>query len=262
MKAQLASHPKAFVGRKHILKQLNAAFEDMLSGSGKGGVILLAGEAGIGKTALVEQFRQQTVESWNRKPGHERAGRTARFAAGRCVELAAAGEPYAPFTQILDSLVRFDPKPYKEVLSRLAPKIVEGLPWVGPTLSESMDMFLERRGQQPTRSSADLSREAQNYRYVELLSALAGVTPLVLFLDDLHWADASSTNLLFSLSRRIEELPILLLGAYRPVDIEATTTRPAHPLKEAIFEMRRYGSVRRINLSYLSQIGVTLYRLC
>ena len=74
------------------------------------------------------------------------------------------------------------------------------------------------------------------------------ISPLVIFLDDLHWSDESSINLLFHLSRNISDDRIMILGAYRPSDIEAKD----HPLKKALTGMCRYDLCKKINLDFLS----------
>lgn len=240
---------KAFVGRQTALDKLVAAFNAMLKGNGQ--CLLVAGEAGIGKTTLIEQFYQKSIRDWNEKAEQLEDKPIVRFAKARCNDLTTAGDPYAPFAEILDSLLTQGKQSFNKTLERFGPKLLEAVPWVGPVLAETAKFLFEKQKRVQSMSSGEVTPESLIYQYIELISELAEVSPLVIFVDDLHWADASSINLLQALSRRVTEHQILVIGAYRPLDLEATQDTPVHPLKQSLYEMRRYKSVSILELDYL-----------
>lgn len=100
---------------------------------------------------------------------------------------------------------------------------------------------LERLTSDPARQAGGVGTEQS--RIVEqttaLLQALAAEQPLLLILDDLHWMDASSAALLFHLSRRIRESPILLIGTYRPEDVAVGHAKSEHPMESLASELKR-----------------------
>jgi tetratricopeptide (TPR) repeat protein len=92
-------------------------------------------------------------------------------------------------------------------------------------------------------------------QYVNLLTKIAGETPLVILLDDMHWADTSSTNLLFYLSRQINEKKILVIVTYRPDDAIAVNDGKGHPIVQVKNEILRYGG-KEYSLSYLGDNAI------
>lgn len=161
---------------------------------GEGGVLLVTGEAGVGKSRLVEETAAAAVRG---------GGRVLR---GRCTqgELSA---PYAPWAEAIRQLVREAPPQmlYKALgshaseVTRLVPEVVER---VGPPSSGT--------GGDPEQALLRLLEGV-----VGFLGNLASEAPLVLVLDDLQWADSASATLLLFLARRVRSRPILLVGAYR-----------------------------------------------
>ncbi|MFQ5858211.1 MAG: tetratricopeptide repeat protein, partial [Anaerolineae bacterium] len=104
--------------------------------------------------------------------------------------------------------------------------------------------WLQRRfkREQP---SAGITQENIFEQYSNVIRTLAESNPLILVLDDLHWADAASCQLLFRLGRRIEDRPVLVLGTYRPNDVAAGRNGGRHPLEPVTTELTRYyGDIR------------------
>ncbi len=161
----------ALVGRDHERAALRAALTAACAG--RGSLVLVSGEAGIGKTALAETLLA------------EAQGRGALVLVGRCYDLSET-PPYGPWI---------------EALAR-APR-GEGLP-APPGLA----------GGAATTGQAGLFAQVRDY-----LAALAASQPLVLLLDDLHWADTASLDLLRTLARGLAELPLLLLATYRAEEV-------------------------------------------
>jgi DNA-binding winged helix-turn-helix (wHTH) protein len=176
------------VGREAELGRLQELYG--LTQGGRRQVVFVTGEAGIGKSTLVEAFAAGVER--------ERAGLVAR---GQCLEQRGAPEPYLPVFDALDRLCRADPGAVA-VLARVAPTWLVQMPaLVEP--GERDD--LERRALGGTQER--MLREA-----AEALESVAAGRPLVLLLEDLHWADPSTVDLLAWLARRPTPARLLVAG--------------------------------------------------
>jgi DNA-binding SARP family transcriptional activator len=211
-----------FVGRERELKELLPVIEQALSGSG--GVVLIAGEPGIGKSRLAEALGEHA----------RRLG--GRMIVGRCWE--AGGAPaYWPWTQALRAFLRGkDPDQVRS--------------WVGPGGPELAAMLPELRELLPDMPAPPASDSGgARFRLLEsfasFLRSAASAEPLAIVLDDLHAADASSVLLLRFVAEEIAGAPVLVVGCYR--DTEAG---PA--LAQALPELARAATVRRVSLGGLS----------
>ncbi|NIV32444.1 MAG: AAA family ATPase, partial [Anaerolineae bacterium] len=109
---------------------------------------------------------------------------------------------------------------------------------------------LEELAKQPKPGGPGLDQSQVFEQYTKVLIALAEKQPLLLILDDLHWADEGSTALLFRLGRRIEGSRILILGTYRPEEVALDRAGERHPLQKVLAEFKRY----------FGEIGVDLDR--
>jgi class 3 adenylate cyclase len=209
-----------FVGRAEELGTLKAAVDGALGG--RGSLVLVGGEPGIGKTRLVEEA------------GVYAKLRGARVLVGRCFEEEAA-LPYLPFVEALRQYVAERPP---EALAR---ELDDG----GAEVAKLVPELLQRLP--GTRAASQLPAEQERHRLFEsvcgLLSRAAAETPLVLVLDDLHWADRPTLLLLRHLLRRLGESALVVLGTYRDVDLDRR-----HPLSEMLAELRRERLYRRILL--------------
>ncbi len=168
------------IGRDRELAEVGAAVAS--AEAGEGGLLLLAGEAGVGKTRLAED-----------------AISAGGVEALRGIASQRGAAPYAPIIAVLRSFLRRAP---------------EGLADVGP-LRPQLAMLLPELG--PRAESVD--RETLFEAIRRAFEAVAGVGPTVVFLDDLQWADAATLELLSSLAASAEEWPLLLLCAYRNEEI-------------------------------------------
>ena len=217
-----------FVGRQDEMDKLKTALENALSGSGS--LVMLVGEPGIGKTRLAEQFAVY-------------AGlRGAQVLVGRCHE-GEAPVPYLPFVDVLRQYVRDRPD------DALRQELGEAAPEVAQLVSEVRQRFPD------IPESLSLEDGAERLRLFESVSAFlhnaAAANPLVIILDDLHWADKPSLLLLRHLARRISGERILVLGAYRDVELDRT-----HPLAEVIATLRQETGYQRILIRGLQEEDV------
>jgi predicted ATPase len=196
---------------------------------------MLSGEAGIGKTTVVDLFVASLPT-----PSEVGIGR------GHCVDLYGEGEPYLP---LLDALGQLGQSPHREalraVLQRYAPTWLVHLPML---LSDGERERLQR--QFPDVPPGRMLREL-----AEALEALAMTTPLVLVLEDLHWSDVATVNLLTYLAQRRDPARLLLLGTYRPVDVVVRV----HPLRGMLQELRGRGVCDDLALELLGPDDVEAY---
>src|SRR5215510_4679086 len=217
-----------FVGRTHELAVLHEALEQSFAGHGR--TVLLSGEPGIGKTRLTTELaafaQQQHAHVW----------------VGRCHEGDGA-PPYWPWTQILRSyLSSGDTDTIRADLGAGAADIAQVMPEVGVRLAL-----------QPT--IAGLETEQARFRFFDSLTTFfltaARRQPLVLIVDDLHWADTPSLLLLQFVAREIAGVPVLIVGAYRELALGRT-----HPLTHALGELVRTPDSQSLHLQGLSEADV------
>jgi ABC-type cobalamin/Fe3+-siderophores transport system ATPase subunit len=256
-----------FVARERELERLALALERMLAGQGQ--VVLLTGEAGSGKTALLNVFARQALA---RRPDLLVTG-------GQCDAYAGVGQPYQPFIESVQALAgECETLSGVELLSPEAQaRLRQALVPIAQTLVETAPNLLKRvvnrtalvqraQAQGKTTGPATawqkaLARLADAGALPESLDAgrlleevthffvaLARQHPLVLLLDDLQWIDAGSAALLFHLARRLAHSRVLLVAAYRPGEVVHRGETGPHPLLGIVTEMQRYGGDIRVDL--------------
>jgi adenylate cyclase len=248
---------QVYVGRERELSQLWQFLARALDGQGR--VCFVTGEAGSGKTALVTEFARRA---------QERHGDLVA-AIGQCDAHTGIGDPYLPFREVLcqltgdveaklaqgvitkenasrlRKLVTVSGQILVEVAPDLLSLFVPGAKIVGElgkALAEKAGWMdrLEELAKQPKPGGPGLDQSQVFEQYTKVLIALAEKQPLLLILDDLHWADEGSTALLFRIGRRIEGSRILILGTYRPEEVALDRDGERHPLQKVLAEFRRY----------------------
>ncbi|MFJ9907286.1 AAA family ATPase [Streptomyces sp. NPDC101152] len=206
---------RVFVGRTEELGTLNDALARAATGEPQ--ALLIGGEAGVGKTRLVEEFATAAC----------RAG--AVVALGGCVEIGADGLPFAPFSTALRTLRRELP----EEVAAAAAGQEEELARLLPELGEAS------RGRHDEEGMARLFELT-----ARLLERVAAERTVVVALEDLHWADASTRHLLSYLLRTLRTGRLVVLATYRADDIHRR-----HPLRPLLAELDRLRTVHRIELA-------------
>ena len=167
------------VGREDELAQIDGWFAKASAGARQ--VVFVSGEAGIGKTTFLTSFLAMV----------ERAG-VARIGRGQCIEQYGAGEPYMPVFEALTRLGQEpDGKPVIEVLRRFAPSWLAQM----PKLLDEAELA-RIKGEMPGATRQGMLREM-----TQALEALAAETPVVLLLEDLHWSDLSTFELIAAIAR-------------------------------------------------------------
>ncbi|MFE7838077.1 AAA family ATPase [Streptomyces sp. NPDC057474] len=223
-----------FVGRADELEVLREALARAGGGAagaaGSGGdgggpqALLLGGEAGVGKTRLVEEFAGEAV----------RGG--AVVALGGCVEIGADGLPFAPFSTALRALRRELPDELAAAAAGQEQELARLLPELGETPRA-------RHDEEGTARLFELT--------ARLLERLAADRTIVLALEDLHWADASTRHLLSYLLRTLRTGRLVVLATYRSDDIHRR-----HPLRPLLAELDRLRTVRRVDLPRFNRAEV------
>ena len=221
-----------FVGRATDLQRL----DDLLSETQRGQrqVVFVTGEAGIGKTTIIQSFL---------------AARTARdvlVAHGQAVDQTGAREPYLPVLDALGRLARIaDPQRVVSLLRRTAPAWLAQMPW----LLEPADAAALRH------SLIDVRPERMLRELAVFLEEVSATTTLILVLEDLHWSDTSTVELLLMLAQRREPARLLVIGTYRP----AEATLQEHPLVRAKHTLQLRHQCTEIALEYLTRADVEAY---
>ena len=219
--ANLGQPPDRLVGRGEALDRLDNAWKQVRLG--RRGLVLIAGEPGIGKTAA--------AAVWTRTAFDE----GVLVLSGRCAPETVIA--YQPFVEVLHQLLSV-PAAATEV-SRLGHQAAE-LARLVPDLARSL----------PTQPHVKAEPGTERYLLYEAVVAglqhVARVKPLVVVLDDLHWADAPSIGLLEHWARHPQQSSILIIGTYRETDLSRT-----HQLSTALAELRRERRFERIHLTGL-----------
>lgn len=224
--------------REDALRSLLQRYEQVRA-DGSLGIVAVSGDAGLGKTRLLIEFEAQL-----------RAGaHVPRVAYGRALASNSVGNGFQPLREALADLLVEEEKRGRDWLRRLgglmkttAPDWLDALPIVGGVLHAAAVT-----AQQATESES--VPDSMNAQFLALLEQVAGDRPVVLLLDDLHWADASTVDLLFFLSQRLRK-PVLLVLAYRALDLRGREDH--HPLRQTLWRMERYCPVQPVELRPLT----------
>jgi predicted ATPase len=246
------------VGREAELAQLHTWLDTALNGERQ--IVFVTGEPGIGKTTLIEAFLQrlesrvQRRESEGQKhpevrtldPRSQTLDTLLWLGRGQCIEHYGAGEAYMPVLEALGRLCR-DPegKQLLDVLSRYAPTWLVQLPAL--LCAEDFER-LQRKVQGAT-------HERMLREMAEAVEVLTAERPLILCLEDLHWSDVSTLELLSVLARRQETVRLLVLGTYRPVEMLGN----GHPLRAVKQELQLHQQCKELRLGFLTEADVVKY---
>lgn len=219
--------PTLVVGRETEFAHLHDWLAQAWGGQRQ--MVFISGEAGIGKTTVVDAF----VASITTMQG-------VRIAYGQCVEHYGAGEAYQPVFEALGRWRRAPGgEPLRALLRQHAPTWLAQMPGLLSAADAEVVQRLLTGTTQPR-----MLREL-----AEALEIMTADTPLVLVLEDLHWSDYATLDLLAVLARRREAARLLVLGTYRPTDVLVQ----GHPLTTVVQELRLHGHCIELPLGLLSE---------
>lgn len=208
------------VARDRELDRLRAALA--LAGEGTAGAVLLAGDAGVGKTRLVDELAAGAEDTL--------------VLMGRCLDAGETGLPYLPFAEALSSLKDTANRP---ALAMLLPQLA--LPAEREPGTEGMIAPSLIPGRRPEQ---DVGQLQLFDAVLGLLGDLSERRRVLLVVEDLHWADASTRYLLSFLLSRLRSQRLLVVGTYRADDLHRS-----HPLRPLLSELVRLPAVDRLDLS-------------
>ena len=223
--------PMGFVGRDEALARMRRWLQKTLSGERQ--IVFVTGEAGIGKTALVDTFARYV--------GFDRS---IRISTGQCLEQFGVGEAYMPILEAIGRLCRED-EHVVEVLRAHAPMWLMQMPSL---LSNSEREALSRE-------VSGATRERMLREMGEALEALAADQPLVLILEDLHWSDYATLDLISYIATQRQPAHLMVIGTYRTVELIVS----GHPLKAVKQELLGKQQCEELPLAYLNEEAIAKY---
>jgi DNA-binding winged helix-turn-helix (wHTH) protein len=221
------------VGRRCEVSRLNTVLQGTIEDGAR--VFCISGEAGIGKTTLVDTFLDQLM------PGLD-----CYVARGRCSERLSGAEAYLPILEGLESLTR---GPQAEIVRKILVDVAPG--WY-------LQIADSRSASLPSAVHADagsVSQERKKREFVSLLEGLTRERPLIFFIDDVHWADVSTIDLLSYAILHSRSLPVLVLATYRPSDLLLAN----HPFGDAKLELQTRRLCTELELGSLQPEDIESY---
>lgn len=201
---------RCFVGREEEERTLASAFQQALAG--RGSLVLLSGEAGIGKSALVEHFLKTALDSATN------LGHSPVVLRGQCLQLFGACEPLLPFIDSVGELLASRQSPAVDCFARYAPQ------WAALFPGRETPAVHGTTTTRPTVTTL-------SHQYIETMRRISALQPTLLVLEDLHWADDASLDLLQRLSSQASRHPLLLLGTLRAAQARSTNPGAAALLR-------------------------------
>jgi len=223
----------SLIGREDVLAALSAALDRAANGERQ--IVFVAGEPGIGKTAVVDAFMREV----------EQAGRW-RVTHGQCVEHYGEAEPYQPLLDALSRLCRrTGADSFVAILRQDAPSWLAQL----PALQTPSEFRLL------TRRASGVTAERMQRELMDALERMAADTPIVLWLEDVHWSDLATLDWLAASAARTEGARLLLIASYRTADVRAGR----HPLPAIVDDLRVKARCEAIALAGLTQADVCAY---
>lgn len=214
----------ALIGRREELGQLMTAWSRALAGQRQ--VVLIGGLPGVGKTTIASA----AVECI--RATHDG---TIPFGRGQCLSLQGEAEPYLSILEVIEQLAgQFEEATFVELASRVAPTWLAQLPALLPALE--LDQL--------RRSLAASGAQRLLHDAVRLLENLALKAPLLLWLEDLQWADAATVDLLVAIAERTVPSRLMIVGTYRPIEAVLSS----HPITAAVRSLCAHGKVAIIEV--------------
>lgn len=228
-----------FVGREAELDTLGGEWERATAGERR--LAFVAGVPGIGKSTLVDAFVARLLR--------DASGASPIVARVQCIERRGTTDPYLPLLDALEQLGAGSRRSsLRAALRRHAPAWLALLPWLAArTELESLQRSLTGSGE------ARMAREGSR-----VLEALAARRPLVLILEDLHWSDPPTLDVLAALAARPAAARLLVVGTYRPIDAVVE----GHPIVALVRELRLRGQATELPLApfAMDELGIYLER--
>ena len=225
----------ALVGREHELEELESFLNSAVEGKGK--TVFISGEAGTGKTRLIKEFLNTAKQKQD-----------LSALAGSCLSNAAV--PYYPFFEAFTSYFTTERK-QENTSTKIRNEEQQIKNWfLGPAQAETL-------GTRET-FAPQVWKDQTFIAVTQTLSNISDEKPLILILDDIHWADSASLALIHHIGRAINSKRILVLATFRSEALTADAQGHPHPLVETLRQMRREDLYKEIKLPNLNQSNVSV----
>lgn len=222
------------VGRNEELRRLHELLAQTRAGQRQ--LVFVSGDPGTGKTALTEALLHQVAQD-----------RQIHIGVGQCFEQFGAGEAYLPILEALARLGRGPGRePLKKVLAVQAPTWLAHLPELKGTNGTTHSNGSSHGGISPDRMLREMA---------EALERFTAELPLILVLEDLHWADYSTLDLISAIARRREPARLMIVATYRPSDAILS----GHPLRAVKQDLQARGLCHELPLRLLNEQAVADY---
>jgi DNA-binding winged helix-turn-helix (wHTH) protein/tetratricopeptide (TPR) repeat protein len=225
---------KKIVGRERALAELDCCLSKALRGQRQ--IVFVTGEPGIGKTTLVDEFQRLTATN----------AIAIRIARGQCTEGYGGKEPYFPMLEALSGLCRGSGG--ETLIQTLAAQAPTWLVQFPALLKPEHRAMLQRE-------ILGATRERMLREIGEVLETITTDDPLLLVLEDLHWGDTSTVDLISAVARRRMAAKLMVIGTYRPVDVILSE----HPLNTLKQDLLIHQLCREIALEPLGEAQVAEY---
>lgn len=233
--SQHASRIGSFIGRQRELAALRTALDQAINGNGQ--LVMLAGDAGIGKTRIAQELAE------------EAGGRNVLVLWGRCFEEPGA-PPYWPWIQTIRAYLQAcDDESLRAALGAGAAYIAGIVPEIAARMGDVAPLARTE--------DSDQARFQLFDAIAQFLQGAARTRPLLLIFDNLHWADSTSLRLLAFLAFELAENGLMVLGTYRESELSRQ-----HPLTDTLAELTRSPRFQRLQLSGLSREETERFMRC
>ena len=217
-----------FVGRESERAEVRRLLERAVAGQGS--LVLLGGEPGVGKTRLEEEILTEGGQ------------RGCLALTGRCYETEGT-PPFIPWVEIVEQAAALVPTAaFREALGDAAPEVAKLLPELRQTFPDIPP---------PIELPPEQQRRYLFSNFLAFLDRGARVTPHIVLIDDLHWADDSTLLLLQHVAQHLAQMPLLILGTYRDVDLDV-----ARPFAKTLEAFTRQRLAHKVALRRLPETGV------
>ena len=229
---RLVSQPRWWVGRTGQIEALDNLFEQAVAGDRQ--VVFITGEAGIGKTTFVEMVMERLL------------GRGVGVLWGRCIEHFGTDEAFLPLIEALQARCG----------EADGPLLLKTLRNHAPTWLAQMPGFLDARDRAALQSEVfGATRERMLREFCELVEVLSSERPWIIIIEDLHWSDYATLDLLSRFAQRQKKASVLVLVTYRPGDVIIG----GHPARTVHQELQIHGRCTELALGKLSLAEVEQY---
>lgn len=231
----------SFVARSNELSKLHVALQGTKAGKLK--LVFITGDAGVGKTALVLEFIRGLNIKYN----------MPYIASSRCVNIAGSQQlPYFPFAQMLQDIAKN--KTHGHFWKKIGKSVLELIPeWIPLIFPLTKNIFSTISSttkwiKQEFSGDGEIDKKYLMVQYANALQKIAETVPLILWIDDLQWADNATLEMIAFLSTYAKDLPILLICSFRLENVANSIGKQGHPIQALLVNLENSDAMTSILL--------------